>query len=53
MPVPPRRTYGQSYFAQARQPTLQAPQDRLLLEDAPRGPKITVPKPEGHQAATS
>jgi hypothetical protein len=42
--VPPRRTYGQSYFAQACQPTLLAPQDRLLLEDASRGPKIVVPK---------
>jgi hypothetical protein len=42
--VPPRGTYGQSYFAQARQPTLLAPQDRLLLEDAPRGPKIIVLK---------
>jgi hypothetical protein len=44
VPMPPRRTYGQSYFAQARQPTLPVPQDRLLLEDAPRGSKIVVPK---------
>jgi hypothetical protein len=44
VPMPPRRTYGQSYFTQARQPTLLVPQDRLLLEDAPRGPKIDVPK---------
>jgi hypothetical protein len=44
VPVPPRRTYGQSYFAQARQPTLPAPQDHLLLEDAPRGSKIAIPK---------
>jgi hypothetical protein len=42
--VPPRRTYGQSYFAQAHQPTLLAPRDHLLLEDAPRGPKIAVLK---------
>jgi hypothetical protein len=44
VPMPPRRTYGQSYFAQAHQPTLPAPQDCLLLEDAPRRPKIAVPK---------
>jgi hypothetical protein len=25
VPMPPRRTYGQSYFAQAHQPTLPAP----------------------------
>jgi hypothetical protein len=42
--VSPRRSYGQSYFAKVRQPTLPPPQDRLLLKDAPKGPKITVPK---------
>jgi hypothetical protein len=44
VPMPLRRTYGQSYFAKARQPTLPALRDRLLLEDVLRGPKIIVPK---------
>jgi hypothetical protein len=40
--VPPRRSYEQAYYAQVRQPTLPPPQDRLLLKDAPKGPKIAV-----------
>jgi hypothetical protein len=42
--VPPRRNYEQAYYAQVRQPTLPPPQDCLLLKDAPKGPKIAIPK---------
>jgi hypothetical protein len=42
--VPRRRNYEQAYYAQVRQPTLPPPQDCLLLKDAPKGPKIVVPK---------
>jgi hypothetical protein len=42
--VPPKNTYGQSYYAKARQHTLQVPQERLLLKDAPKGPMVAVPK---------
>jgi hypothetical protein len=42
--VPPRRSYEQAYYAQFRQPTLPPPQDRLLLNDAPKVPKIAIPK---------
>jgi hypothetical protein len=42
--VPPRRNHEQAYYAQVHQPTLSPPSDRLLLKDAPKGPKITVPK---------
>jgi hypothetical protein len=44
VPVPPKKTYGQSYYAQARQHTLPAPQVRLLLKDGPKGPMVVVPK---------
>jgi hypothetical protein len=44
VPVPPKKTYGQSYYTQAYQHTLPAPQERLLLKDAPKGPTIVVPK---------
>jgi hypothetical protein len=44
VPMPPKKTYGQSYYAQARQYTLPAPQERLLLKDAPKGPMVVVPK---------
>jgi hypothetical protein len=44
VPVPPKKTYGQSYYAQARQHTLSAPQERLLLKDAPKGSMVAVPK---------
>jgi hypothetical protein len=42
--VPPRRSYEQAYYAQVHQPMLPPPQDRLLLKDALKGPKISVPK---------
>jgi hypothetical protein len=42
--VPPRRNYEQSYYAQVRQSTPSPPQDRLLLKDALKGPKIVVSK---------
>jgi hypothetical protein len=42
--VSPRINYEQAYYAQVRQPTLPPPQDRLLLKDAPKGPKIAAPK---------
>ena len=32
-PVPPKRSYGQSYFAQVCQPALTPPQERLFLKD--------------------
>ena len=32
-PIPPKRSYGQSYFAQIRQPTFTPPQERLFLKD--------------------
>jgi hypothetical protein len=44
VPMPPKKTYGQSYYAQACQHTLPAPQERLLLKDAPKGPMVVVPK---------
>jgi hypothetical protein len=44
VPVPPKKTYGQSYYAQARQHTLPTPQERLLLKDAPKGSMVDVPK---------
>jgi hypothetical protein len=44
VPVPPKKTYGQSYYAQARQHTLPVPQERLLLKDAPKGSMVAVPK---------
>jgi hypothetical protein len=44
VPVPPKKTYGQSYYAQARQHTLLVPQERLLLKDAPKGPMVAMPK---------
>jgi hypothetical protein len=44
VPVPPKKTYGQSYYTQARQYMLPAPQERLLLKDAPKGPMVAVPK---------
>jgi hypothetical protein len=42
--VLPRRSYEQAYYAQVCQPTLSPPQDCLLLKDAPKGPKIAIPK---------
>jgi hypothetical protein len=42
--VLPRRNYEQAYYAQVHQPMLPPPQDRLLLKDAPKRPKIVVPK---------
>jgi hypothetical protein len=42
--VPLRRNYEQSYYAQVHQPMPSPPQDRILLKDAPKGPKIVVPK---------
>jgi hypothetical protein len=42
--VPPRRNYDQAYYAQVRQPMLPPPQDRLHMKDAPKGPKIAIPK---------
>jgi hypothetical protein len=42
--VPPSRNYEQAYYAQVRQTTLPPPQDRLLLKDAPKEPKIAVLK---------
>jgi hypothetical protein len=42
--VPPKKTYGQSYYSQAHQHTLPAPQERLFLKDAPKGPMVVVPK---------
>jgi hypothetical protein len=42
--VPLRRSYEQSNYAQVRQSTLHPPQDRLLLKDTSKGPKIVVPK---------
>jgi hypothetical protein len=44
VPMPPKKTYGQSYYAQVRQHMLPAPQERLLLMDAPKGPMVAVPK---------
>jgi hypothetical protein len=44
VPMPPKKTYGQSYYAQTHQHTLPAPQERLVLKDAPKGPMVTVPK---------
>jgi hypothetical protein len=44
VPMPPKKTYGQSYYTQARQHTLPAPQERLLLKDAPKGPMVAMPK---------
>jgi hypothetical protein len=44
VPMPPKKTYGQSYYAQARQYTLPAPQEHLLLKDAPKGPMVAVSK---------
>jgi hypothetical protein len=44
VPVPPKKTYGQSYYTQAHQHTLLAPQERLLLKDALKGPMVVVPK---------
>jgi hypothetical protein len=44
VPVPPKKTYGQSYYAQARQHTLPAPQEHLLLKDALKGPMVAMPK---------
>jgi hypothetical protein len=44
VPMPPKKTYGQSYYAQACQHTLPAPQESLLLKDAPKGPMVVVPK---------
>jgi hypothetical protein len=41
--VLPRRSYKQAYYPQIRQPTLPPLQDRLLLKDAPKGPKIVIP----------
>jgi hypothetical protein len=40
----PRRCYEQAYYAQVCQLTLPPLQDRLLLKDAPKGPKISIPK---------
>jgi hypothetical protein len=42
--VLPRRSYKQAYYAQVCQLTLPQPPDRLLLKDAPKGPKIAVSK---------
>jgi hypothetical protein len=42
--VPPRRSYEQAYYAQVCQSMLPPPQDRLLLKDALKGPKISGPK---------
>jgi hypothetical protein len=44
VPMPPKKTYGQSYYAQAHQHMLPAPQERLLLKDAPKGSMVVVPK---------
>jgi hypothetical protein len=42
--VPPRRSYEQAYYARVCQPMFPPPQDRLLLNNAPKGPKIIVPR---------
>jgi hypothetical protein len=42
--MPPRWSYEQAYYAQVHQPMLPPPQDHLLLKDAPKSPKIAVPK---------
>jgi hypothetical protein len=42
--VPLRRNYEQAFYAQVCQPTLPPPQDRLLLKNAPKGPKIAISK---------
>jgi hypothetical protein len=42
--VPSKKTYGQSYYAQAHQHTLPAPQEHLLLKNSPKGPMVAVPK---------
>jgi hypothetical protein len=43
--VPPQRTFGQSYFAQVRRPTIPPPSERLFLKDAPpKGPIVRLPK---------
>jgi hypothetical protein len=39
-----RRSYEQAYYAQVLQPTLPPSQDHLPLKDAPKDPKIVVPK---------
>jgi hypothetical protein len=44
VPVPPKKTYGQSYYTQARQHTLPAPQECLLLKDAPKGQMVAMLK---------
>jgi hypothetical protein len=41
--VPPR-SYEQAYYAQVHQPMLPPTQDHLLLKDAMKGPKISIPK---------
>jgi hypothetical protein len=40
----PKKTYGQSYYAQACWHMLPAPQEHLLLKDAPKGPMVAMPK---------
>jgi hypothetical protein len=42
--VPPSQNYEQAYYAQVRQPILPSPPTKMLLEDAPKGPKIAVPQ---------
>jgi hypothetical protein len=44
VPMPPKKTYRQSYYTQARQYMLPAPQECLLLKDAPKGPMVAVLK---------
>jgi hypothetical protein len=44
VPVPPKKTYGQSYYIQARQYMLPTPQEHLLLMDASKEPMVAVPK---------
>lgn len=40
--VPPRRRFEHAYYAQARQ--LPSPPEKLLLKDAPKGPKVAIPR---------
>jgi hypothetical protein len=42
--VPPKRSYEQAYYTQVYQPMLPPLQDRLLLKDTMKGPKIAIPK---------
>jgi hypothetical protein len=46
VPMTPKKTYGQSYYAQACQYMLPLPQERLLLKDVvPKNTKLLPPRP--------